>query len=782
MTLFKKSFQNSTVLSGAIAFAGLCLAFVAGGYIWRGFFAVQLFGYLAVGLGATAYLVWRGVFRRTKLPSSGLEWVFGVCLLALGLSLAFSPDVRQGGWRVGELLGYLLLFYFFLDAFRAGWNRRSVVIAILGSSGILLVMAVLETYVQYTNWWQVLRFPEMPPYIYRFVGLIGHPNALMGIVNLCAPLAVIALLRAHKRLERVACGVWIAFYLLSIPFSSSRGGWLGLLVWGGTFLLLWGYEQRVWQKLRRWRARLWLWVGLAAVVLLPVLGYVGYRGFVLFATNPSHGADIFGGRLGFWIWAAQVWRSFPWTGAGPGRFAFEVVKVTQTIPPGFWPLHPHGLLAEVLAESGLVGSAAFLLLVGMGFYKLWSSYQVQAGRDQVWKRAILAGLVGWFLQMIVDDQSMVFGEMALVILLVAMLLTFSEKEAVVPRRPISLNLLWLPLAGWLALTGWSLWGYQPMAQGLKAAEQNNWTETASLMQQSLQRDPEFSFYNSEAGFAEARVWQASSDRAALQLARQDLKQSLQIEPSLSYLWANLAVLDWQAGDRDGAIRHMQAAATLSPQEPTYLLNLGWFQENSQAPQAAQAAYLGVLRLAPAWAEHPFWQANPLRQALLADWKKSQPDAPVQGQAYWQRALQAVQSGNWAEAQRWLAYAGWVGEPSAEIAWVNGQMAEAQGDPRAALAIYQKEADKISFLSFGGGNTNSLTYSLWLNNRNGLGFDLVPGYLQLSGSNGQFTLLDRLQALARLQGDCPAANRAWQIEQQAMLGGSLEPLPAPPACP
>ena len=124
MTITKKPLHNPAILSAVIAFAGLCLAFVAGGYIWRGVYAVQLFAYLAAGLGALAYLVWRGVFRRTHLPSSGLEWVFGVCALALGLSLVFSPDLRQGGWRVGELLGYLLLFYFFLDAFRAGWVRK----------------------------------------------------------------------------------------------------------------------------------------------------------------------------------------------------------------------------------------------------------------------------------------------------------------------------------------------------------------------------------------------------------------------------------------------------------------------------------------------------------------------------------------------------------------------------------------------------------------------------------------------------------------------------------
>ena len=781
MTFFKKLFQNRALFSAGIAFAGLCLAFVAGGYIWRGTYSVQLFGYLVAGLGAAGYLFWRGIIRRIKLPSSGLEWVFGVGALAVGLSLAFSPDPRQGGWRVGELLGYLLLFYFYLDAFRAGWNRKGVVAGVLASTGVLLVMAVLETYVQYNNWWQVLHFPEMPPYPYRFVGLIGHPNALMGIANLCAPLAVIAFLRAGKRLERLACGVWIAFYLLSIPFSSSRGGWLGLLVWIGAFLLLWGYEQQVWQVLRRWRMRLWLWVGLADLLLLPVLGYVGYRGFVFFATNPSHGADIFGGRLGFWIWAGQIWQSFPWLGTGPGRFAFEVVKVTQSIPPGFWPLHPHGLPVEVLAESGLVGSAAFLLLVGVGFWKLWGSYHIQAGRDQVWKRGILAGLVGWFLQMIVDDQTMVFGEMVLVILLVAFLLTCAEKEVAKPH-PFSLNLLWLPLLGWLALTGWSVWGYQPMAQGLQAAEQNDWQQAALHIQQSAERDPHLSFYATEAGFTWARAWQVSGDATELAKARQDLERSLHIEPSLSYLWANLAVLDWQAGEQQVAIQHMQHAVQLSPQEPSYLLNLGWFLENSDNPQAAKEAYLGALRLSPGWEEHPFWQANPLRQTLLVDWKNSQPAVAAESQAYWQRAVQAIQEGDWTEAQRWLAYAGWVSEPSADIAWVSGQMAEAQGDLRAAKNIYQKEAEGISFLAFTSSNTNSLTYSLWLNNRNGLGFDLVPGYLQLSSSSNQFKLLERLQDLARQQGDCQTANKAWQIEQQAKRGGSLEPLPASPACP
>ena len=366
----------------------------------------------------------------------------------------------------------------------------------------------------------------------------------------------------------------------------------------------------------------------------------------------------------------------------------------------------------------------------MGFYKLWRSYSIPAGRDQAWKRAILAGLAGWFLQMIVDDQSMVFGEMALVILLVAMLLTFPEKAAPAPR-PLSLNLLWLPLAGWLAFTGWSLWGYAPMAQGLQAAEQNDWPAAASLIQQSAQRDPALSFYSTRDRFClgESLAGQREYDPPCRRPARlsNTACPSNRPSPICGPTWPF-----WigRPGQTAAAIQHMQTATRLSPQEPTYLLNLGWFHEDSNDPAAAKLAYLEALQLAPAWAEHPFWQATSLRQALLAEWHKAQPDArPARQAAAWQRALLAVQAGDWVQAQRSLAYARWVGEPAAEIAWVSGQMAEAQGDMPAAIAIYQKQAASLSFLAFAGGNTNSLTYSLWLNNRNGLGFDLVPGYLR-----------------------------------------------------
>ncbi len=778
MTLLKKA-TGPVFLSSAGVFLGLSLAFVAGGYIWRGSYGVQMTAYGIAGLVAVILLFWRGVVQRRRVPVDRLEWAIGGFALAFGLSLVFSPDPRQGGWAVGELLGYWLLFYLFMEAFRAGLNRKGVISGVLAASGLLLVMAVLETYVQYSNWWQVIRFPEMPPYIYRFVGLIGHPNALMGIANLCAPLAVVAFFRASRRLERLACGIWIAFYLLSIPFSSSRGGWLGLLVWVAVFLLLWGYEQKIWLVLRRWKARLWVWIGLAAILILPALGYVGYRLFVIFATNPSHGGNIFGGRETFWVWAGQIWQSSPWLGVGPGRFAFEVVKVTPSIPPGFWPLHAHGLPPTILAEFGLVGLAAFLVLTGTGFWKLWDSHSSPSGKDQVWKRAILAALAGWFVQMIADDQTMVFGEMVLVILLIDVLLGF-KKEEPSPTRSFHINWLWLPLAGWLGITGWSLWGYQPMAQGLQAAGQNDWARAAVQIQQSAERDANLSFYHSEAGFAWARAWQAG-DATALEKARQDFTLSLQSEPSLSYLWANLAVLDWQAGDRHAAIQHIQYAMQLSPQEPSYPLNMGWFLENSGNDLGAGQSYQKALALAPGWADHPYWQANPMRQALLSEWKKTQPPV-AEDETYSQRALQAVQDKNWAEARRWLAYAGWLGEPAAEIAWVNGQIAEAGGDDQAAVNIYKKGAGNLSPLAFSAGNTNSLTYSLWLFNRNGLPFDLVPGYLQLSPNNGQFLVLERLQALARQQGDCQTAADAWQIEQQAIRGGSLELLPPAPVCP
>jgi hypothetical protein len=73
------------------------------------------------------------------------------------------------------------------------------------------------------------------------------------------------------------------------------------------------------------------------------------------------------------------------------------------------------------------------------------------------------------------------------------------------------------------------------------------------------------------------------------------------------------------------------------------------------------------------------------------------------------------------------------------------------------------------------------YSTWLYFHDGLGFDLVPGYMQLEADYGQFTALERLYKLYEQSGRCSDAERTWNSLRVAMHGGSLEYTEPAPVC-
>ncbi|MBE3143721.1 MAG: hypothetical protein IMZ61_07345, partial [Planctomycetes bacterium] len=164
------------------------------------------------------------------------------------------------------------------------------------------------------------------------------------------------------------------------------------------------------------------------------------------------------------------------------------------------------------------------------------------------------------------------------------------------------------------------WAYQPMTAGLAAAQNKDWVKTATLISQSSARDPSFTFYQTDAGLAWSRAWLSSGDPQALQKARLYLEKSLEIEPSVSLLWADLAVLHWYGGDRPAAFNAIRQAIRISPSEPSYHLNLAWFEEQTGENQLSAIDYQKVLDLSPSWSTHPFFSKTSLRRLALEAWK------------------------------------------------------------------------------------------------------------------------------------------------------------------
>ena len=376
----KKEKENNIayIISFAIIFIGLFISIIVGGYVWRGSITWKIIALVFSFVCISGYIIWRGFFKRASLINTGIEVAVGFFFLGIMGSWILSPDPRQGLERTALLIGYIVLFYVLVDCFDAGFDRSAVLNSLLLISGGILFITVLETYTRYTYWWNsVGDWRIMPPFPYRFTSIIGHSNALMGLANLCVPIVFIFFFKNKGLFKKILLAFWIILYLAVIPFSSSRGGWIGIIVWVGIMIFMFVWENINIKKVLTWIREKIIWFIPLAIFLLGLAAYLGFRFINTFSLHPSHGSNPFSGRLGIWSAAIEIWQKYPIFGAGPGRFGYEYLNTNQSIPPNFWATHAHSLPMQVLTEFGLFGLVCFTVLLVSIIVWVWRQYVIK---------------------------------------------------------------------------------------------------------------------------------------------------------------------------------------------------------------------------------------------------------------------------------------------------------------------------------------------------------------------------------------------------------------------
>lgn len=788
--------RNTAWLAGLLA-AFFLFTLVLTPVLWNGSWPVDT---VILAVAALVAIVFLWARQRSGLPRTGLEWPVAGLLITTGLAVAFSPDPRMGLERAALLVTYALLYDLLVDAFDSGLlPPRAPLYAGVAVALFTAVMAVLETYVWYQGYWNTTGFGAQPPYAYRLVGLLGHPNFYMALVNLCAPLALITFLRSKRFQLRFGAALYLAFYAISVPFSSSRSGWVGMAIWVGVLFGLWLLDHRRWAGIFQWmRRRLMVTITAGAAAVLAG-AYVLYRFLLAFGAHPTHGGNIFSdsGRSFFWAMAIQIWQSAWLTGAGPSRFAYEYLRVTSGFPPGFWAMHAHNFPLTWLAENGLLGILALIALILVVGRQLWVWYAACAPENRPVAGALMAGLSSFAMQSVFDDFTGIVLLMVLVTGFTAWLAaagaagtnqsvirTAQPGTAVFPGNRIkrwraALGWLAIPLAGVLGVFVWTASNEYPFWQARQAAEQGDWTAAADLAEQSAARDPDFVFYQVEAGLARARAWRDSQNPADLQAARRLLARAVQLEPAYSLQWANLGVLDRLSGDLASAETHLLEAVRRAPGEPSYWLNLGAVREAAGNAAGAQEAYRHVLELAPGWGAHPFWMQTELRRAFSQALYPESTAVWLEAQARseWQAALAAVDAGKFAEAREKLALSQAAGEDEFAYLSCAGRLAEAEGNLAEARGHYQVIEDRLAGDYLADYSSLSAIYAR-LHRRTGLDIQVVPGYLALGNMVGQLDALEAYYNLQVREDGCAAAAPTWITWQRAVRGGALDLLPSP----
>jgi len=293
---------------------------------------------------------------------SGLG-VWGLLAVWLGISVAFSPEIRNSFWQFSR---YAVLFSFYIFSGRSPIEaRRAWAWSVFLLGGLAACLSVYEG---------VLNLPRgsvlglNPNYSAAFMAA-----ALAGTASLCMADG------GKKRWLGAAAGM--AFFSAGLLASNSRGGLLAALA--ALFYLL--FLKKAWRPLLYFTAGL-----LLVTILLPMEQFR----WILKLDDP-----VSLERLKIWRAALGAIGGSPFFGCGPGLFervfeAFKFPFYNGISYYGHSTMHAHSELLNLAAEAGI--PAAGLFIWG------WSRAVFVADDGDRWGMVLKVFAVSLFAQSAVD--------------------------------------------------------------------------------------------------------------------------------------------------------------------------------------------------------------------------------------------------------------------------------------------------------------------------------------------------------------------------------------------
>lgn len=325
--------------------------------------------YVPLAATAIAWLIalTRG---RAEVPRHYLA-AYGAFVAAVLLSTAFGVDQRYYvpsderlavQLRIIQSLLASLVSVFLLPAVRDREQlRRLAWWIVLGGVAETAAMFLVEIYNPAAG----------PDILSRSHGLFAsvHYAGLFELLYLT--LAVALLASERRRWQRLLMAVSIPLFLLGLYASRSRTAWAILPV----LLLLMAWQDRA-TLLPRIRFAHALVAGILVAVLVP---FVVARVFVVGFYGPAWQGRVLLNRLGL-----GLFEQYPLTGIGFGLHT-DVIPA-QLTPHGFLGIYIHTYYVTLLAETGLFGFSAFMLIVGLTVFHFLKALRAfrAAGDEQLY--------------------------------------------------------------------------------------------------------------------------------------------------------------------------------------------------------------------------------------------------------------------------------------------------------------------------------------------------------------------------------------------------------------
>ena len=297
------------------------------------------FGMETVRFSITYYAVALGLlivfYKRYRITSDRFHWAILLLFMSVVNSVLHAPCFGPGLVQIDNYYKMLLQYYLICAFMRNDGQLRELFWAISTASSVVAMRFVYGKF----------HLNER-----NFEGATGDRNEMAMTMVMTVPFLFMLGLTTKRMYVRLFAWFWILPLALTVLFSLSRGGMLGLGAVGGYLLY------RLHHK--RWLMVVGVMVALVGLANLPT--EVTARFMTIGRASKTDASAI--GRLNAWSAARNMAKDRPLWGMGSGNF---LVRFQQYAPVPTDIHVAHSSLYQLLGEQGFVGLGIWLYLVVM---------------------------------------------------------------------------------------------------------------------------------------------------------------------------------------------------------------------------------------------------------------------------------------------------------------------------------------------------------------------------------------------------------------------------------
>lgn len=526
-------FLNRLIAASRLIALYLLIAYVlliGGQYYGLVVFQINVLSTILLIVIAICWIGWR-VKRRSGFAQTPLDLPLFISLGAGAVSVIISLDPSRSAGALFLGTVWACVYWITSDGLSEGWSRRTLARAVYLSGAVIAAVAFIQVIFFWSDW---LSLGLVPQVSFR----VAAPNPTAAFLNFIWTLWLAELIEAKRGWARAVLIIALILTGIVLLYTSSRGGWIGAGV--GGLILLFVYRRVLWQQAQAlWSHRLMRVIaGVSAMAILLIAAALMTRQ----VQHPTH-ASFFDARSEFWPVAWESFLRSPLTGTGLFTYGSSYLP-TLSVPPRGMFNQAHGLVFNLLAETGLlgIGAAIFALIV---FAK--NVWRVVNPPHDHWRVAALASLGAALAHSMFETTYVNPPVMALAAIATAMVMPTTSRGWRNGAMMITV----------VVCAVWGVWAYEPLHRGIELGNEGKWKESSQVLDEALKRDPFSTWAKLQAGYAAQRT---NNYSRAIDLYSDALKR----EPGYALNWANLAAAQWAKGNRDGARATLTRARTLAP--------------------------------------------------------------------------------------------------------------------------------------------------------------------------------------------------------------------------